>query len=531
MNDTPSTLEPLIPPRAFLNEVYRSLGYEKGALLNAVFCPKPGTDEYEEWVEKGDWLALAHKVGAEKLFFVKNDPVLIFCVLSSESFDGRAILEIFRRVWCMARPLYLFIALSGELRVYRLDRPPARDAETLKSNLLIEPVRRISEVAEKLQAFRRELLESGDLPGDRYFGAADQRADKRLIRDLKAVREKLLETGLSPRYAHALIGRSIFIRYLEDRGVIDETYFLEKVAKQNAGWQNVLLNELDSPYVFPENGQRRYYRVLSDKDFTFALFRELGNDFNGDMFPDVDDEEQYIQSEHLQLIQRFLLGDTDDWQRPLFLWAYDFEIIPIELISNIYEEFYHQENTSQAGVRNAPKRKKQDDLQTHYTPDILVNHTLSHLLTLDRLALKPTILDPACGSGIFLVESFRRIVRYRVKHQNGEMLAPETLREILRRQIKGIELNEEAVRVAAFSLYLALLHYQESPTIRTKRLPNLIYRQEQLEDEYHYHVLFKNNVFALTDEERRQVRETLQKNPRYKRRMEHERLRGSSQIS
>jgi hypothetical protein len=74
---------------------------------------------------------------------------------------------------------------------------------------------------------------------------------------------------------------------------------------------------------------------LTDKSFTFALFRQLAVDFNGDMFPDVDEEEKHITSGHLELLQGFLLGDTDTMQRPLFLWAYDFEIIPIELISSI----------------------------------------------------------------------------------------------------------------------------------------------------------------------------------------------------
>ena len=93
-------------------------------------------------------------------------------------------------------------------------------------------IQHVSEVVERLQVFRREQLELGRLPGDIYFGD-DQRADKRLIRDLKAVRKELLDTGLKPKFAHALIGRSIFIRYLEDRGVIDEAYFLDEVAKDN----------------------------------------------------------------------------------------------------------------------------------------------------------------------------------------------------------------------------------------------------------------------------------------------------------
>jgi hypothetical protein len=508
MSNTPPTTKQPESPRAFLDEVYRSLGYEQGALLSAVDRPEPGTREEKEWLEKGDWLALAHRVGAEKLFFVNNDPVLVFLASWHDPHDEDVLVETFRRVWCMARPLYLFIALTGELRVYRLDRTPARDAQSLRSNESIEPIRHVAEVAEKMQAYRREQLELGLLPGDRYFGD-DQRADKRLIQDLKMIREELLDTNLEARYAHALIGRSIFIRYLEDRGVIDEKYYLDNVVKNNQLWREKLLNEIDRPDLAPGNEHRRYYRILSDKDFTFALFRQLSADFNGDMFPNVDEEEKHDKKDHLELIQRLLVGDTDKWQRTLFLWAYDFEIIPIELISSIYEEFYHKENAHRQDIKeNGKQGKKQDDIKTHYTPSVLVEHVLSQLLPSERLAMKPIVLDPACGSGIFLVETFRRIVRYHV--QRREKLLPESLQQILKEQIRGIEINEEAVRVAAFSLYLALLHYQEPPTIRKKKLPHLIYKEGQPENDEYFHVLFKNNTFALVEAEREQVRGTLE---------------------
>lgn len=57
MSDVP----PLELPRLFLDEAYKSLGFleAKDALLNAVNRPEPGTDEEKEWLEKGDWLALA----------------------------------------------------------------------------------------------------------------------------------------------------------------------------------------------------------------------------------------------------------------------------------------------------------------------------------------------------------------------------------------------------------------------------------------------------------------------------------------
>jgi len=134
--------------------------------------------------------------------------------------------------------------------------------EGLTDTLLIK---KIAEVAEKLQDYRREQVESGRLFGDSRFGGIDQRADKRLIQDLKTVRKSLLATDLEPKYAHALIGRSIFIRYLEDRGVIDLDYF-EKVAKKHPHWQERLSQEPSRPDLAPRSGEHKYYRVLLDKD-------------------------------------------------------------------------------------------------------------------------------------------------------------------------------------------------------------------------------------------------------------------------
>lgn len=522
MSSVPQELNEGESPRKFLDEVYQSLGYQDGTLLSAV--AEPDAETREEWLEKGDWLALAKKAGAEKVFFVNNDPVLVFCEFQHVP-DDKDLLEKFRRIWCMARPQCLFIALPGELRVYRLNRPPPREIEILRQEQQIVLVQSVAEVAERLQAYRREQIESGRLFADERFGGIDQRADKRLIRDLKAVRKSLLNKGLEPMYAHTLIGRSIFIRYLEDRGIIDPEYF-EKIAENNPIWQEKLSQEPERPDLAPGSEKRRYYRVLSDKEFTYALFRQLADDFNGDMFPKDPDEEKAVdQEKHLRLLRNFLLGDSDPQQPKLFFWAYDFAIIPIELISSIYEEFYHKENIYRPDERKkATKRKKQDDVKTHYTPSVLVEYVLSHLLPKECLATGPKILDPACGSGIFLVESFRRIVRYQVQQQDGRMLSPYALRQILREQIRGIEINEEAVHVAAFSLYLALLHYQEPPDIRTKRLPHLIYKEGQPEDEDHYHVLFRNNTFTLTENERHYVKETLNASARYAGRTEHERL-------
>ena len=517
MNSNVQLNEQAEPSRSFLNEAYESLGYQEGVLLNAAVSPT-STSETEEWLEKGDWLALANNVGADKIFFVNNDPVVVFYEFQSIP-SQQDQLDAFRRVWCMARPQCLFMALPGELRVYSLNQPPSKKVEDWQKIKPLDVVRKVSLVADQLDDYRREQIETGRLFADGRFGDINQRADKRLIQDLKTVRQSLLKAGLNQNYvsyAHALIGRSIFIRYLEDREVLTHSYF-EQVAEQNPAWQQILSQEPEKPDMLLDWKKRRYDRVLRNKDFTYALFNQLAQDFNGDMFPRDETEEKVVNQTHLDLLRGFLLGDTDPLQPSLFFWAYDFKIIPIELISSIYEEFYHENNID-------------DDKGTHYTPSVLVEYVLSQILTEERLATNPKILDPACGSGTFLVESFRRIVRYKVKQQ-ARLLTSNELREILSSQISGIEINEEAIRIAAFSLYLALLHYQEPPNIQEhKRLPNLIYLEGRMQSEYHYHVLFRKNTFDLMPSEHEQLTVKLKASKRFKGRSVIERLLNSSEV-
>ena len=492
----------------FLNDVYQNLGYDvEEILFDATLTPQLASKEANRWVDIGDWLVTAKKVNAEKIFFVKNDPVLVFSAYE-QPLDENEILNVFRRVWCMARPQRFFLSLPGELRVYDLKEPPINNDGNPVEPIAI--VHDIAEVSEQLQGYRRERLEAGYLPeNERLFEQKDGRADRRLIQDLRIVRKNLRDAGLKAEHAHALIGRSIFIRYLEDRGILTETYF-RQVAEKSSEWMELLEHPLEKPTIQAgiiqdsELKKRHYYNVLCNKEFTYALFERLSEDFNGDLFPKNDAEKEAVDPSHLNLLRGFLLGNTEQRQTNLFFWLYDFEIIPIELISSIYEEFYHSENNGK-------------DNTTHYTPSVLVEFMLSHVLPEERLKVTPKILDPACGSGIFLVEAFRRIVRFHIKEKGGG-LSPIELRKILQQQIRGIEINSGAIYVAAFSLYLALLHYQTPPDILaqiekpqpdTKPLPHLIFDRNHLQDHNYYHILFNVNTFALMDSERQQLRQEL----------------------
>ncbi len=271
-----------------LDLLYKELDLASGDLLTATNDPALCRSRVD-WLEKGEWLAAAKRTGAEKIFFLENNPVAVFAECSA---DLREKIKAFNKAWSLARPRLLFLATPGEVTVYDLAQKPidiSKEAEWKKLNHL-ELLRDLAKTSAEIQKFHRDNIESGRVFGDTRFGDLNNRADKALIRDLKIVRKELINAGLSRdnvRFAHALIGRSIFIRYLEDRGVLTEKYF-QKVAGQKAGWTD-LLRKQQFRSGYDLSGKEIFYpRVLANKDFTYVLFRTLARDFNGDMFPGVD---------------------------------------------------------------------------------------------------------------------------------------------------------------------------------------------------------------------------------------------------
>ena len=75
------------------------------------------------------------------------------------------------------------------------------------------------------------------------------------------------------------------------------------------------------------------------------------------------------------------------------------------------------------------------------------------------------ILDPACGSGVFLVETYKRLVLH-WRSRNGWKRPGVTVLKGLLKKVHGVNLEEGAVELAAFSLCLALCDALEPETIR-----------------------------------------------------------------
>ena len=253
--------------------------------------------------------------------------------------------------------------------------------------------------------------------------------DQQLLSDLATLEHDLVVTDLARAEAQALIGRSIFAEYLVDRAIVTADR-LEHLC-----------------------GHRALPSILRDRQSTEKLFAWLSTTFNGDVFPP-SSATVAPGSAHLARVADFLEAvDPETGQRTLF--PYRFDIIPVELISSIYEQFVHSDAVRVVGRSRSTEASRAG---VYYTRLPLVSLVLDEVM--DGLTGNERVLDLTCGSGVFLVEAFRRLVNLRA---GRERPSRELIRSTLYSQIYGVDISEAAVRVAAFSLYLAALEFDPDP--------------------------------------------------------------------
>ena len=154
---------------------------------------------------------------------------------------------------------------------------------------------------------------------------------------------------------------------------------------------------------------------------------------------------------HLTRVAEFLEA-VDPESGQLSFFPYQFDVIPVELISSIYEQFAHAEPQT-GGKRTEALRNG-----VHYTRLSVVSLVLDEVM--DGLSGRESVLDLTCGSGVFLVEALRRLVHLR---SQGQPPTRELIRSTLYGQVYGVDISEAAIRVAAFSLYLAALELDPDP--------------------------------------------------------------------
>jgi type I restriction-modification system DNA methylase subunit len=161
--------------------------------------------------------------------------------------------------------------------------------------------------------------------------------------------------------------------------------------------------------------------------------------------------------------------------------SYDFSAIEADVLGNIYEQYLgHILRKSEKRAKLTENHAHRKEQGIYYTPIYIVNYivrnTLGELLKDKKLdAEKIRVLDPACGSGSFLIKAFDVINEHYIKHDKNYLQtqidfktggAFTTKVRILKDNIFGVDLDKQAVEIAQLNLLLKI-------TEKGRRLPLL----------------------------------------------------------
>ena len=276
------------------------------------------------------------------------------------------------------------------------------------------------------------------------------------------------------------IDRIIFLRICEDRGI--ETY---------GGLQAL------------QNGTKVYARLCE-------LFRKADDRYNSGLFHFTkeknrsEDPDQWTLG--LQIDDRVLKDIIRNLYYPES--PYEFSVMPAEILGQVYEQFLGKvirlTKGHQAKVEDKPEVKKAGGV--YYTPkyivDYIVEQTVGKLLagkTPNEIAArtktwKPakagrplTVLDPACGSGSFLIGAYQYLLDwyrdwyvdndpaqhkdriYQVRHDQWRLTTAERKR-ILLDHIYGVDIDAQAVEVTKLSLLLKVLEGENQESLQRQLL-------------------------------------------------------------
>ncbi|MBP7830575.1 MAG: N-6 DNA methylase [Kiritimatiellae bacterium] len=326
-----------------------------------------------------------------------------------------------------------------------------------------------------------------------------------LARDILAnnTREDLLAEGRLNEAVQHILDRLLFLRICEDRD-IDTGLRLAKIVET---WRRAYGHEdrrrPKQGHFFREESAA--YRAAPPPDSLWAAVvghlqaldrRPPGNmpHFNGNLF-------KPHFSEALRVGDQWLcdfIEDLSDDESP-----YLFNVIPVEILGSVYERFLGKViRPSGRGVAADEKPEVRKAGGVYYTPryivDYIVEQTVGKQLddiaggektyaAFDKKTRALKILDPACGSGSFLLRAFERVGEHyqrRLTEQAGDRkpdrcwtdpatgdvhLTVDLKRQILRNNIFGVDLDAQAVEVTQLSLYLKMLEGEDRATIKQQR--------------------------------------------------------------
>jgi len=436
------------------------------------------------------------RIGGTRKFFVEaKKPSVNLKEDISPAFQLR------RYAWSAKLPLSILTDFE-EFAVYDCRVKPVKTDKASTARVLYmtykEYVQRWDEIS---SVFTRDAVLKGSF--DKYAekgrhkkGTAE--VDAAFLSEIESWRDTLARNialrneGLTQRELNfsvqRTIDRIIFLRICEDRGI--EEY----------GRLMALLNGA--------NVYKRLFQIFrnADERYNSGLFhfeKEKGrHEFPDDLTPSLDIDDKLLK----EMIGRLYYPES----------PYEFSVLPADILGQVYEQFLGKvirlTEGHRAVVEEKPEVRKAGGV--YYTPtyivDYIVKNTVGHLLGMDTAASSiPTlgkggkggfvstnitpkevskirILDPACGSGSFLLGAYQYLLDWHRdwysnndpqkwaigKHpalyqaEGGDWhLTTAERKRILLNNIYGVDIDSQAVEVTKLSLLLKVLEGENNQTL------------------------------------------------------------------
>ena len=353
--------------------------------------------------------------------------------------------NLHRRLWSWGAVPLVYRRLPGRVDIFRCGHKPDFDTGHTQPHYSfydwISTAGEITDFLEDKPWWDMRRLANGTLWDDRVVAEqflSEDAAHKTLLRNVEALDTRLAsESRLARNLRRRLLVISLLVAYLEDRQVfkLEPDFFSRFKA-----------------------GAEKFFHVLADAGALIELLKYLETErFNGNVFTLQEDEkQQLLQTTHLKKFAELIEGNTEAGGQQTLWRLYSFHDLPVELISHIYQLFVEDKTTCV------------------YTPPFLARLMLEEALTLDRMdrleQRDEVVFDPSCGSGVFLVESFKRLVLHWRKAHDWQHPPVDVLRTLMQR-VRGTDIDGSAVELAAFSLCLAMCEELTPQTIiKTRKL-------------------------------------------------------------
>ncbi|HLD78939.1 hypothetical protein A3A67_00765 [Candidatus Peribacteria bacterium RIFCSPLOWO2_01_FULL_51_18] len=238
-----------------------------------------------------------------------------------------------------------------------------------------------------------------------------------------------------------ILDRLIFIRRCEDTGINPENLTLEEIK---------------------HIAESRAYSQLK------ALFSKYDSFYDSGLFTPNKDNDCDIITINGEIIQRLIryLYESHDGK-----YKYNFEWIDADVLGQVYEQYLGkilaQTKSGKAKLKEGQAHRKEQGI--YYTPtyvvDYIVKNTLGELLKDRKIdARKIKVLDPACGSGSFLIKAFdymqkhlsndKEAVQSKLDFQTKDAPTYSIKTDILKNNIFGVDLDNKAVEITKLNLLL-----------------------------------------------------------------------------